>query len=162
WFLNGVGGYGSINDRGFGDEGDDWGDVDAGGSRADGGGGCGMAGGGGGGVEGGGGSGGGVGGGGGRRGMGGGGGGDVAGGWGEGEAAVGGLTGWGMEVIDMEVVTTPGVAMMVKHLNAEGGVIVTASHNPIEWNGLKFLNRDAVAPPPSDAAAIRKIYDEER
>ena len=78
------------------------------------------------------------------------------------DAAVAALTASGMEVIDLDVVTTPGVAMMVKHLKAEAGVSVTASHNPIEWNGLKFLNREAVAPPPSDAAAIRKIYDEER
>jgi len=78
------------------------------------------------------------------------------------DAAVAALTASGMEVIDLDVVTTPGVAMMVKHLKADAGVIVTASHNPIEWNGLKFLNREAVAPPPSDAAAIRKIYDEER
>ncbi len=78
------------------------------------------------------------------------------------DAAVAALTASGVEVIDLDVVTTPGVAMMVKHLKADAGVIVTASHNPIEWNGLKFLNRDAVAPPPSDAAAIRKIYDEQR
>src|SRR3954451_13929633 len=62
------------------------------------------------------------------------------------DAAVAALTASGLEVIDLDVVTTPGVAMMVKHLNADAGMIVTASHNPIEWNGLKFLNRDAVAP----------------
>jgi phosphomannomutase len=78
------------------------------------------------------------------------------------DAAVAALTASGIEVIDLDIVTTPGVAMMVRHLNADAGVIVTASHNPIEWNGLKFLNRQAVAPPPSDAAAIRKIYDEQR
>jgi phosphoglucosamine mutase len=49
-----------------------------------------------------------------------------------------GLTASGVEVIDLDVVTTPGVAMMVKHLQADAGVIATASHNPIMWNGLKF------------------------
>src|SRR3954471_11161274 len=59
------------------------------------------------------------------------------------DAVVAALAASGVEVIDLDIVTTPGVAMMVKHLQADAGVIATASHNPIEWNGLKFLNRDA-------------------
>ena len=78
------------------------------------------------------------------------------------DAAAAALVAAGIELIDLDVVSTPGVAMMLRHLNADAGVIATASHNPIEWNGLKFLNRQAVAPPPSDAAAIRRIYDEGR
>jgi phosphomannomutase len=78
------------------------------------------------------------------------------------DAASSALIAAGIELIDLDIVSTPGVAMMVKHLSADAGIIATASHNPIEWNGLKFLNRDAVAPPPRDAAAIRKIYDEGR
>lgn len=78
------------------------------------------------------------------------------------DAASAALIASGIELIDLEVVSTPGVAMMIKHLSADAGIIATASHNPIEWNGLKFLNRNAVAPPPRDAAAIRKIYDENR
>src|SRR5438874_1598447 len=71
------------------------------------------------------------------------------------DAAAAALTASGVEVIDLDIVTTPGVAMMVKHLNADAGVVATASHNPIQWNGLKFLNRDCVAPPPSAARQIR-------
>ena len=78
------------------------------------------------------------------------------------DAAVAALVAAGIEVIDLDVVSTPGVAMMVKHLGADAGVIATASHNPIEWNGLKFLNRSSIAPPPQDAAAIKRIYDEGR
>jgi len=74
------------------------------------------------------------------------------------DAAVAALVASGVEVIDLDIVTTPGVAMMVKHLQADAGVIATASHNPIEWNGLKFLNREAVAPPPADALAIKELY----
>jgi phosphomannomutase len=70
------------------------------------------------------------------------------------------LSASGIEVIDLDVVTTPGVAMMVKHLQADAGVVVTASHNPIEWNGLKFLNAHGIAPPPEDAARIRQLFDE--
>jgi phosphomannomutase len=75
------------------------------------------------------------------------------------DAATAALVASGIEVIDLDVVTTPGVAMMVQYLQADAGIIATASHNPIEWNGLKFLNRHAVAPPPEDAASIKAIYD---
>lgn len=78
------------------------------------------------------------------------------------DSAVAALVASGIEVIDLDIVTTPGVAMMVKHLSADAGVVATASHNPIEWNGLKFLTRNSVAPPPADAALIRRIYDENR
>ena len=43
-------------------------------------------------------------------------------------------------MIDLDIVTTPDVAMMVKYLGADAGMIATASHNPIQWNGLKTLN----------------------
>src|SRR5438270_554291 len=78
------------------------------------------------------------------------------------DAAVAALSASGVEVIDLDIVTTPGCAMMVKHFSADAGVIATASHNPIEWNGLKFLNRQAIAPPPADAAAIKQLYNEQR
>lgn len=77
------------------------------------------------------------------------------------DAAVASLVASGIEVIDLDIVTTPGVAMMVKHLDADAGMIATASHNPIEWNGLKFLNHQCVAPPPADAARIRELYDQQ-
>jgi phosphomannomutase len=75
------------------------------------------------------------------------------------DAAIASLVANGIEVIDLDIVTTPGVAMMVQYLRADAGVIATASHNPIEWNGLKFLNSKAVAPPPEDAAQIKAIYE---
>lgn len=78
------------------------------------------------------------------------------------DAAVAALHASGIAVIDLDIVTTPGVAMMLQHLGADAAMIATASHNPIEWNGLKFLNRHAVAPPPGDAAAIKQLYNESR
>ena len=75
------------------------------------------------------------------------------------DAAAAALTASGVEVVDLDVVTTPGVAMMVHHLRADAGVVATASHNPIEWNGLKFLTKAAVAPPPAAAARIRQLYE---
>src|SRR5271170_5483467 len=78
------------------------------------------------------------------------------------DASISALVASGLEVVDLDIVTTPGVAMMVKHLNADAGVIATASHNPIEWNGLKFLNREAVAPPAADAQIIGDFYNNDR
>ena len=78
------------------------------------------------------------------------------------DAAVAALVASGLEVVDLDIVTTPGVAMMVRHLEADAAMIATASHNPIEWNGLKALNRDAVAPPPADANAIKSLYLEDK
>src|SRR5688500_15591566 len=76
------------------------------------------------------------------------------------DAAAAALVAGGVEVIDLDVVTTPGVAMMVQHLGADGAMIATASHNPIQWNGLKLLNRQAVALPPAHADAVRRLYEE--
>jgi phosphomannomutase len=75
------------------------------------------------------------------------------------DAAVAALTASGIEVIDLDVVTTPGVAMMVKHLGADAGMIATASHNPIQWNGLKLLNAQATALPPEAAEQIKAAYE---
>jgi phosphomannomutase len=77
------------------------------------------------------------------------------------DAASAALIASGVEVIDLDVVTTPGVAMMVKHAGADAGVVITASHNPIEWNGLKFLSRDQRALPPADANRVKALYESE-
>ena len=53
---------------------------------------------------------------------------------------VGTLLGCGIDVIDVGLTTTPTVEVSVKLCNASGGIIITASHNPIEWNALKLLN----------------------
>ncbi len=50
------------------------------------------------------------------------------------------LIGCGVEVISVGMCTTPGVELAVTHYNADGGIIITASHNPAEWNALKLLN----------------------
>jgi phosphomannomutase len=52
------------------------------------------------------------------------------------------LTGLGIDVIDLGLSTTPTVEVAVKMAKADGGIILTASHNPKEWNALKLLNGD--------------------
>ncbi len=50
------------------------------------------------------------------------------------------LSSLGIDVIDLDFSTTPTVEMAVTILKADGGIILTASHNPKEWNALKLLN----------------------
>lgn len=52
------------------------------------------------------------------------------------------LIGLGIDVVDLGLSTTPTVELAVKMENADGGIIITASHNPKEWNALKLLNKD--------------------
>ncbi len=58
-------------------------------------------------------------------------------------ALVAGLLYTGCEVVDLGICPTPTVIWMVRELGASGGVAVTASHNPVEWNAMKFVGRDA-------------------
>ena len=59
-------------------------------------------------------------------------------------AAAAGLMSVGAEVIDVGLVPTPTVQLAVEHHHAGGGLILTASHNPIEWNALKFVGPDGI------------------
>ncbi len=52
------------------------------------------------------------------------------------------LTAMGIDVIDLGLSTTPTVEIAVKMEKADGGIIITASHNPKEWNALKLLNNE--------------------
>ncbi|MEM6854894.1 MAG: phosphoglucosamine mutase [Planctomycetota bacterium] len=63
-------------------------------------------------------------------------------------AAAAGLVSVGCQVVRVGVLSTPGVAIMGQHVEADGGIVITASHNPAPWNGIKPLRHDGVAPPP--------------
>ncbi|HMU46900.1 MAG TPA: phosphoglucosamine mutase [Chitinophagaceae bacterium] len=52
------------------------------------------------------------------------------------------LTGLGIDVVDLGLSTTPTVEVAVKMEGADGGIIITASHNPEQWNALKLLNSE--------------------
>jgi phosphomannomutase len=69
-----------------------------------------------------------------------------------------GLCGVGIDVIDLGIVTTPGVGIMVRELGCAGGVMITASHNPGQYNGIKLLLSNGIAPPKSEAEKIRQCY----
>jgi phosphomannomutase len=52
------------------------------------------------------------------------------------------LISMGIDIIDLGLSTTPTVELMVKKYKADGGIIITASHNPTQWNALKLLNEN--------------------
>jgi phosphomannomutase/phosphoglucomutase len=57
---------------------------------------------------------------------------------------INGVCATGSEVLDIGMVTTPAVVFAIKHYNCDGGVNVTASHNPKEYNGFKLYDTDAM------------------
>lgn len=74
------------------------------------------------------------------------------------QAVTSGLLAAGCRVMLLDIATTPATAFMVREHRAAGGIVITASHNPIIWNGIKFLTSDGVAPPPEQAQKIFDIY----
>ncbi|MEC7385277.1 MAG: phosphoglucosamine mutase, partial [Planctomycetota bacterium] len=65
-----------------------------------------------------------------------------------------GLQAAGCDVVDLGIAATPTVGFAVERFGAAGGLMVTASHNPIEWNGIKCLDHRGVAPPPAVAKQV--------
>lgn len=71
------------------------------------------------------------------------------------------LAGLGIDVVDLGLSTTPTVEVAVKIENADGGIILTASHNPREWNALKLLNRDGEFISAETGAAVLELAAKE-
>jgi phosphomannomutase len=74
-------------------------------------------------------------------------------------AAAAFLSGTGREVFDAGIVPTPTVQLAVERWGAAGGLILTASHNPAEWNALKFVDRDGSFFSPDRFALLRGQVD---
>lgn len=70
-------------------------------------------------------------------------------------AATAGLVSVGCDVIDIGLTTTPTAQLAVEYHHAAGGIILTASHNPIEWNALKFVGPDGIFLDGADGARVR-------
>lgn len=71
------------------------------------------------------------------------------------------LVGLGIDVIDLDLSTTPTVEIAVPMENADGGIILTASHNPKEWNALKLLNEKGEFLNAEQGAKILEIAENE-
>lgn len=74
-------------------------------------------------------------------------------------AVFSGLLSGGSQVIDVGVCPTPSLQLMVEKLKADGGIVITGSHNPAQWNALKFVRSDGLFLYPEQAKILLKIYN---
>jgi phosphomannomutase len=75
-------------------------------------------------------------------------------------AAASGLMSVGVDPIELGIVPTPTVQMAVEHHHAGGGLILTASHNPIEWNALKFVGPDGIFLDAPSGSRVRALAEQ--
>jgi len=74
-------------------------------------------------------------------------------------ATLAGLLAAGCEVHDLGVAATPTVGLAVRRLGARGGIQITASHNPAEWNGLKLFGPDGAVLSAAAGQQIKALFD---
>lgn len=72
-----------------------------------------------------------------------------------------GLQAAGCRVVDLGVLSTPGTSVMLRHLGADGGAILTASHNPAPYNGIKLLSRKGFGLGRAEGEAVADLYRRE-
>lgn len=77
------------------------------------------------------------------------------------DAIGGGLTALGRDVIDAGVAATPTTGVLVRHLGAAGGIQISASHNPAEYNGLKLFSAEGRVLPEAAGAKVLARYRQE-
>ena len=74
------------------------------------------------------------------------------------QAVVAGLLSSGCRVLDLDVCPVPTVQLLVRERRARGGICITASHNPAEWNALKFINSAGLFLAEAQARQLLDIY----
>ena len=77
------------------------------------------------------------------------------------DVVCGTLVGMGLDVIDIGYASTPTTELAVRMHEADGGIIITASHNPRQWNALKLLNREGEFLTAADGAKVLEIAENE-
>jgi phosphomannomutase len=75
-------------------------------------------------------------------------------------ASLAGLQSVGCEVIDCGLVPTPTVQLAVEHHHAGAGLVLTASHNPVEWNALKMVGPDGIFLDADTGAQVRGLAEQ--
>ena len=71
---------------------------------------------------------------------------------------IGGLLSAGCTVIDLDICTTPSCQITIEELKADGGIMITGSHNPAEWNALKFFSPDGIFLDSEQGKEVLDIY----
>jgi len=74
-------------------------------------------------------------------------------------AAIAGLQSVGAKIIDVGLTTTPTCQLAVEDHHAAGGIMLSASHNPVEWNALKFIGSSGMFLEASEGAAMRALVE---
>lgn len=74
------------------------------------------------------------------------------------QAVIAGLLSSGCRVIDLDICPVPTLQLMVRERHAQGGIEITASHNPAEWNALKFVGADGLFLSAGQARELLDIY----
>jgi phosphomannomutase len=77
-------------------------------------------------------------------------------------AVTAGLLSVGVDITDLGIAATPTVALMGRFLKAQAEIVITASHNPPEYNGIKFLSQNGIAFSPAVIEKLKRIYVEKR
>jgi phosphoglucosamine mutase len=77
-------------------------------------------------------------------------------------AMISGVLSAGCDVIKIGVLPTPAVAHLVRHLDVDAGVMISASHNPVEYNGIKFFDKDGFKLPDAVEEKIEAFILEEK
>src|SRR5436309_1282369 len=74
------------------------------------------------------------------------------------QAVIAGLLSSGCRILDIGMCPVPTIQLAVRHHRAHGGIAITASHNPAEWNALKFVGRDGLFLNSGEARELLDIY----
>lgn len=75
---------------------------------------------------------------------------------------ISGLLATGCEVIDIGIAPTPTVQFLVRSLNFDGGIVISASHNPIQWNALKLYKKAGLLFEKNDNQRFMKLFESEK
>ena len=73
-------------------------------------------------------------------------------------AVLSGLLAAGCEIVDLGICPTPSMQLAMKWLKADGGIAITAGHNPWQWNALKFVRGDGLYLNPTQAEELLDIF----
>jgi len=75
-------------------------------------------------------------------------------------ALISGICSAGADVLKVGIIPTPAIAYLTRFFNADAGVVISASHNPVEYNGIKFFNKDGYKLPDAMEDEIEALLDD--